>query len=84
MPATTATRAAATAINRACRKLRPSAKPVRVGMTIIALTRSTPTSRMVMTVVRAVSVVSMMFSASTRTPLVRARSSFRVIASKGR
>ena len=59
----------------ALRKLRPSANPVRAGMTIIALTSSTPTMRIDTTVVRAMSMVSTRFSAATGTPLVRASSS---------
>src|SRR5262245_55642731 len=62
------------------RKLRATANPVRVGMTILALTRSTPTIRMDTTVVSAVSTVSMRFSAVTGMPEVRARSSFSVMA----
>ncbi|HTG12505.1 MAG TPA: hypothetical protein VK746_17050 [Candidatus Eisenbacteria bacterium] len=61
-------------------KLRPSAKPVSAGITIIAETSSTPTIRMATTVVSAVSTVSSRLSAPTGTPLVRARSSLSVIA----
>ena len=61
-------------------KLRPSAKPARVGITIMADTSSTPTIRIATTVVSAVSTVSSRLRAPTGTPLVRARSSLRVIA----
>ena len=74
------TSAIAMAMAMAWRKLRPSAKPVSVGITIMALTRSTPTMRMATTVVSAVSSVSIRLSAATGTPLVRARSSLRVMA----
>ena len=57
-PATTEQSAMAMAMAMAWRKLRPSAKPVRVGITIMALTRSTPTMRMATTVVSAVRSVS--------------------------
>ena len=70
------------AIPVAWRKLRPSAKPVSVGITIIALTRSTPTIRMATTVVSAVSRVSTRLRAPTGTPLVRASSSFSVTAKR--
>ena len=62
------------------RKLRPRAKPVSVGITIMALTSRTPTMRMATTVVSAVSTVSIRLSAVTGTPLVRARSSWSVMA----
>ena len=68
------------AMPRAWRKLRASAKPVRVGITIMALTRSTPTIRMATTVVSAVRSVRIRLRAATGTPLVRARSSFMVTA----
>ena len=61
-------------------KLRPSAKPVSAGITIMAETSSTPTIRIATTVVNAVSTVSSRFSAPTGTPLVRARSSWSVMA----
>ena len=70
----------AMAMAAALLKLRPRAKPVRVGMTIMALTRSTPTMRIATTVVSAVKSVRSRLSAVTGTPLVRARSSFSVMA----
>ena len=68
------------AITVAWRKLFPRPNPVSVGMTIIALTRSTPTIRMATTVVSAVSTVRRRFRPATGTPLVRASSSLSVMA----
>src|SRR5712692_2762991 len=83
-PMTTEAKAITMATTVARRKLVPIAKPVRVGMTIMALTRSTPTMRMATTVVSAVSTVRVKLSAVTWTPLVRARSSLRVVAKSRR
>ena len=82
MPTAASATTMATVVAR--RKLLPRLKPVRVGITIMALTRSTPTMRMATTVVSAVSSVSMRFKTVTGTPLVRARSSCSVMTKSRR